>query len=151
MYKRQDLNQRQYNNNQQGTAILYANRYDPDEYNFTFATQSADGSNIDESAPWRIYAGTTPILNAFLPNTEDYFSGETGHTDTMNGIDSIQYGTAYNPLLTIINANVNTDNLTFDWGDLGITGAASIAVYNSGLTLYNVDTSDGTGYYGGLL
>lgn len=146
-----DLNQRQYNNNQQGTAILYANRYDPDEYNFTFATQSADGSNIDESAPWRIYAGTTPILNAFLPNTEDYFSGETGHTDTMNGIDSIQYGTAYNPLLTIINANVNTDNLTFDWGDLGITGAASIAVYNSGLTLYNVDTSDGTGYYGGLL
>lgn len=146
-----DLNQGQYNNNQQGTAILYANRYDPDEYNFTFATQSADGSNIDESAPWRIYAGTTPILNAFLPNTEDYFSGETGHTDTMNGIDSIQYGTAYNPLLTIINANVNTDNLTFDWGDLGITGAASIAVYNSGLTLYNVDTSDGTGYYGGLL
>lgn len=147
-----NLNQIQYNNNQQGTAILYENRYDPNQYNFTFATQSADGSNIiNENAPWRIYAGTTPILNAFLPNTEDYFSGETGHTNTMNGIDSIQYGTAYNPLLTIINANVNTDNLTFDWGNLGITGAASIAVYNSGLTLYNVDTSDGTGYYGGLL
>ena len=147
-----NLNQRQYNNNQQGTAILYENRYDPNQYNFTFATQSADGSNIiNENAPWRIYAGTTPILNAFLPNAEDYFSGETGHTNTMNGIDSIQYGTAYNPLLTIINANVNTDNLTFDWGNLGITGAASIAVYNSGLTLYNVDTSDGTGYYSGLL
>lgn len=136
--------------------VSYKNRYSHDAYDLVNIDTDKTWSEISGGSvgkgDWRYYDGKTmPILNAFLPNAEDYFSGETGHTNTMNGIDSIQYGTAYNPLLTIINANVDTDNLTFDWGDLGITGAASIAVYNSGLTLYNVDTSDGTGYYGGLL
>lgn len=136
--------------------VSYKDRYSHGAYDLVNIDTDNTWSEISGGSvgkgDWRYYDGKTmPILNAFLPNAEDYFSGETGHTNTMNGIDSIQYGTAYNPLLTIINAKVNTDNLTFDWGDLGITGAASIAVYNSGLTLYNVDTSDGTGYYGGLL
>ena len=136
--------------------VSYKDRYSHDAYDLVNIDTDNTWSEISGGSvgkgDWRYYDGKTmPILNAFLPNAEDYFSGETGHTNTMNGIDSIQYGTAYNPLLTIINAKVNTDNLTFDWGDLDITGAASIAVYNSGLTLYNVDTSDGTGYYGGLL
>ena len=147
------------NNDRNGEKInivSYKNRYSHDAYDLVNIDTDNTCSEISGGSvgkgDWRYYDGKTmPILNAFLPNAEDYFSGETGHTNTMNGIDSIQYGTAYNPLLTIINAKVNTDNLTFDWGDLDITGAASIAVYNSGLTLYNVDTSDGTGYYGGLL
>lgn len=147
------------NNDRNGEKInivSYKNRYSHDAYDLVNIDTDNTWSEISGGSvgkgDWRYYDGKTmPILNAFLPNAEDYFSGETGHTNTMNGIDSIQYGTAYNPLLTIINAKVNTDNLTFDWGDLDITGAASIAVYNSGLTLYNVDTSDGTGYYGGLL
>lgn len=94
---------------------------------------------------WRIYEGsTTPILNAFLPNVKDYFA----KNNNMTNISTIQYGTAYNPLLTIIKA---TGDLSYDWKKLGISGAASLAVYGGGLTLDNVDTSGGTGYYSGLL
>ena len=94
---------------------------------------------------WRIYEGsTTPILNAFLPNVKDYFA----NNNNMTNISTIQYGTAYNPLLTIIKA---TGDLSYDWKKLGISGAASLAVYGGGLTLDNVDTSGGTGYYSGLL
>lgn len=67
----------------------------------------------------------------------------------MNGIASIQYGTAYDPLLTIIHAN--TDTLKFDWQALGANNAAGIAVYGAGLTLDNFMATGGSGYYAGLL
>ena len=121
---------------------------DAKSYNgFTFTSQS--GGEITGSGDWRIYAGSTPILNAFLPNTEKYFSGETGVTNAMDGIASIQYGTAYDPLLTIIHAN--TDTLKFDWQALGTNNAAGIAVYGAGLTLNNFKATGGSGYFGGMI
>lgn len=113
---------------------------------FTFTSQF--GGAITGLGDWRIYAGSTPILNAFLPNTEKYFSGKTGVTNAMDGISSIQYGTAYDPLLTIIKAN---SDLTFDWQKLGASNAAGIAVYGAGLTLNDFMATGGSGYFGGLI
>lgn len=105
---------------------------------------------------WRIYDGNTPILNAFLPDSEKYFA-KNGLTDNSNNTDktfngSIQYGTAYDPLLTII----NTDrDLVFNFGtkdnELSITNAAGLAVYGGGVTLNNFTTSSGSGYFGGTI
>lgn len=107
--------------------------------------------NVYEDSAWRIYDGNTPILNAFLPKAEDYFSGESGKTDTMEGITSIQYGTAYDPLLTIINAAKGTNELKYNWEDLGINNAAGIAVYGAGLTLDSFRATGATGYFGGTI
>lgn len=118
--------------------------------------QQIESTDTDTGA-WRIYGGNTPILNAFLPKAEDYFSGESGNPNAMNGIDSIQYGTAYDPLLTIIKADDNylTDKnltaLTYDWSALGISNAAGLVIYGAGLTLDNVNTSGGSGYFGGTI
>ena len=126
-------------------SINFDNRYNGGYYgSFDFSTQT--GGTFTNDGVWRIYEGsTTPILNAFLPNTEKYFDNKNLSDE---GIASIQYGTAYDPLLTIINA---TRDLSYDWNELGISGAASLAVYGGGLTLDNVNTSGGTGYYAGLL
>lgn len=105
-------------------------------------------STDTDTGVWRIYGGNTPILNAFLPNTEDYFDDKKLSTE---GITSIQYGTAYDPLLTIIKANGNKADLTYDWSDLGISNAAGLVVYGAGLTLDNVNTSGGSGYFGGTI
>lgn len=98
---------------------------------------------------WRVYDGTTPILNAYLPNSEKYFGDvDNYHKGHESGIDSIQYGTAYNPLLTIIEAS---KDLLFDWQDLEINNDAGLAVYGAGVTLDNFKATGGTGYYGGLI
>lgn len=110
---------------------------------FTFTSQN--GGSIAGTGDWRWYDGSTPILNAFLPNAEDYFSTTDG---AMNGIDSIQYGTAYDPLLTIINAN---KDLSFNWQDLGINNDAGLAVYGAGLTLNDFMSTGGSGYFAGLI
>lgn len=140
--------------------IIYSNRYKKDAYDFVnvgttgdiFSDQKEESGAVSGAVKgatddnWRIYEGsTTPILNAFLPNTEKYFDNKNLSDE---GITSIQYGTAYDPLLTIINAK---RDLSYDWNELGISGAASLAVYGGGLTLDNVDTSSGNGYYSGLL
>ena len=134
--------------------IEYGNRYIQKEYEFVnvgaaedviFSNQDGGAVNNATDNNWRIYEdSTTPILNAFLPNVENYFDND----NNMTNINTIQYGTAYNPLLTIIKAN---GDLSYDWNKLGISGAASLAVYGGGLTLDNVDTSSGNGYYSGLL
>ena len=123
-------------------------------YNFDGQITKPDktmGSVDDENTAWRIYDGNTPILNAFLPDSEKYFSN--GLKD--NGgefIGTIQYGTAYDPLLTIINTN---RDLAFNFGsgtnELSISNAAGIAVYGGGLTFNNFATSSGTGYFGGTI
>lgn len=102
---------------------------------------------------WRVYDGTTPILNAFMPNSKDYFGNEgdysAGSENSINtGIDKIQYGTAYNPLLTIINAN---KDLVYDWEKLGINNDVGLAVYGYGVTLNNFRATGGTGYFGGTI
>lgn len=131
---------------------------------FTFTTQS--GGDVDGGSKvaasdnnWRIYDGNTPILNAFLPDSEKYFA-KNGLTDNSNNTNntnktfngSIQYGTAYDPLLTII----NTDrDLVFNFGtednELSITNAAGLAVYGGGVTLNNFTTNSGSGYFGGTI
>lgn len=122
--------------------------YDNGWYSLNFSSQSGGNVTGNTDNNWRLYPDGTPILNAFLPDTENYFS----KTENMSGISSIQYGTAYDPLLTIINAANETNNLSYNWSDLGISNAAGIAVYGAGLTLENVNTSgSSSGYYGGLI
>lgn len=112
--------------------------------------QASSSVDLDStSGLWRVYDGTTPILNAYLPNSEKYFGDvDNYHKGHESGIDSIQYGTAYNPLLTIIEAS---EDLSFDWQQLGINNDAGLAVYGAGVTLDNFKATGGTGYYGGTI
>lgn len=138
-------------------AIAFGVKDNAGQYTFTGGITEPTGGDVYENSAWRIYDGNTPILNAFLPKAEDYFSGESGKTDTMEGITSIQYGTAYDPLLTIIKAdkeyltNHNLTDLSYKWTDLGINNAAGIAVYGAGLTLSGFEATGGTGYFGGTI
>ena len=100
----------------------------------------------DKSKSWRIYTGGLLILNDFLSNSEDCFSKKTDLT----GIESVQYGTAYNPLLTIVTAKDNVKNLAFDWGELNVASDEDFVVHNSGLTLNNFDNNQGH-YYAGTV
>lgn len=118
-----------------------------DDFNFTAQNDGA----VTGDGEWRWYKGTTPILNAFLPNAEKYFSDTVNNPQAMDGIDSIQYGTAYDPLLTIVNAAKDTANLTFNWQDLGINNDAGLAVYGAGLTLNDFMSTGGSGYFAGLI
>lgn len=107
--------------------------------------QGDDSVDLDStSGLWRVYDGTTPILNEFTPNSKEYF----GEHNKIDGITKIQYGTAYNPLLTIIEAS---EDLSFDWQQLGINNDAGLAVYGAGVTLDNFKAAGGTGYYGGTI
>lgn len=98
--------------------------------------------NPSDSDVWRIYDGTTPILNAFTPNSQGY----VGNLLEDNKIDGVQYGTAYNPLLTIITGNGST--IDFDWGLAGITGMAGLVVNGSDLVINNVNSAGNTLYSG---
>lgn len=128
----------------------YIDENDGQKYSLSFSTQDEGSGDVvhNTNNNWRIYDGNTPILNAFLPNTEDYFYDKNLSTE---GITSIQYGTAYDPLLTIIKANGNKADLTYNWSDLGISNAAGLVVYGAGLTLNKVNTSGGSGYFGGTI
>lgn len=108
-----------------------------------------------DTGDWRIYDGTTPILNAFMPETNGKFNDKNVVTDGIGNITNVQYGTAYDPLLTIINTN---GNITMNWEKLGIYGDAGLAVYSDengnggGLTLNNFINSDkGVGLFGGII
>ena len=127
-----------------------------DENDFSFSTITNNGAVVNNKEnPWRIYEGyTTPILNAFLPDAEKYFSANKDKLGEL-GVASLQYGTAYNPTLTIINA-LNGSNVTLDWsemgaykGNAGIDKGSSFAVYDGSLTINNFDTKGN--YFGGTL
>lgn len=131
-----------------GTVIQWEDRFNPDRYQgFTFSNYGADGKKLDGSnGAWRIYDNTLPMLNAFLPDTEAYFR-EHGLTDSKgNALSSVQYGTEYDPNLTIIKTE---NNISFDWNKLGLDGDSRIAVYGGGLTLTDVDTVSTTAFFGG--
>lgn len=133
--------------------VKYINKNNKDSYTgLTFINQSnekIDTSISDFSNTWRIYEGsTTPILNAFLPETNGKFDGENSAV-TNGSINKVQYGTAYDPLLTIINTN---NDITLDWEKLGTYGDAGLAIYGGGLTLDNFKNSDkGVGLFGGII
>ena len=131
-----------------GTVIQWKDRFNPDSYQgFTFSNYGADGKKLDDTnGSWRMYGNTLPMLNAFLPDTETYFS-ENGRTDSKgNALSSVQYGTEYDPNLTIIKTE---NDLSFDWNELGLGGDSRIAVYGGGLTLTDVDTVSKTAYFNG--
>ena len=138
--------------NNASAAIDFSQKSNSGNYaGFNFSKDNGLKSGDVSDGVWRIYDGNTPILNAFLPDSEKYFSDELkDNNGKFKG--TIQYGTAYDPLLTII----NTDrDLVFNFGTgekkLNITNAAGIAVYGGGLTFKNFDTSSGTGYFGGTI
>lgn len=128
--------------------------YDNGWYSLNFSSQSGGNVTGNTDNNWRLYPDGTPILNAFLPNSEKYFEQHGLQDDTDKSFNgSIQYGTAYDPLLTIINTN---RDLSFDFGsaedgELSITNAAGLVVYGGGLTLKDFTTSSGTGYFGGII
>lgn len=92
--------------------------------------------NSSDSDVWRIYDGTTPILNAFTPNSKKYFGDDS----------DVQYGTAYNPLLTIITGKGGS--IEIDWSLAGITGMAGLVVNGSDLVINNVNSTGNTLYSG---
>ena len=150
-----DLSAVNVNKDDSNKAIEYNKRTKLDGYKYTddkgehsliFSNQEGNSINSN-GVDWRIYEGsTTPILNAFIPNTEKYFSTHTNNDE--NNISSIQYGTAYDPLLTIVNAK---GDVQFDWQELGMSGDAGLAVYDGGLTLDNFANLGGTGFFGGII
>ena len=112
---------------------------------FEFHEIGAEGNNY--SSGWRFVNGSMPILNAFTPNTAKNDAWQEGHRDE---IGSVQYGTAANPLLTIINLKDGVSDIELDWGALGLSGAGSLAVYGGGLTLKNFGSQLGR-YYNGTI
>lgn len=134
-----------------GTVIQWKDRFNPNSYqdyqDFTFSKYGADGKKLDDTnGSWRMYGNTLPMLNAFLPDTETYFR-KHGLTDSKgNTLSSVQYGTEYDPNLTIIKTE---NNISFDWNKLGLDGDSRIAVYGGGLTLTDVDTMSKTAYFNG--
>lgn len=138
-----------------GTVIQWKDRFNPEKYKgFTFSNYGTDGKKLDDTnGSWRMYGNTLrmydntlPMLNAFLPDTEAYFR-EHGLTDSKgNALSSVQYGTEYDPNLTIIKTE---NNISFDWNKLGLDGDSRIAVYGGGLTLTDVDTVSKTAFFNG--
>lgn len=150
------------NNLNGATPIAFDDRGNKDSYgNFTFSNNGLNGTNVDITSPWRIYnyeapdgsnIFTTPILNAFLPKAEDYFDNVEAVAGNRNNIASTQYGTAYNPLLTIINAENNDTGLntiSFDWNKINPDRSASFAVFNGNLSISDFNTQGNL--YGGTL
>ena len=138
------------NQNAEVKVIEFADRNKKDQYNFTFTevgnfdVKDENLENKDLENSWRIYEDNTmPILNAYLPNAEKYL--ENNH----EGITSIQYGTEYNPLLTIINADGTNTKLEYDWNKLNAEHNASFSVHNAGLTMN--DFQNDAMYYAGAI
>lgn len=130
-------------NNANKTLTFKAAKEDEDSFSgFSFGDQN--NGNVDEKADWRKYDNGLPMLNVFLPNSEQYF---TDNFDE-NYISSVQYGTAYDPLLTIVNVK---QDVSFDWTQLGISAQAGLAVYGGGVTLDGFKANDSTGLFSGLI
>lgn len=132
----------------QGKTIQWKDRFNSDSYQgFTFSNYRTDGKKLDDAnGSWRMYDNTLPMLNAFLPDTEAYFS-KHGLTDSkVNALSSVQYGTEYDPNLTIIKTK---NDLSFGWNTLNLGGDSRIAVYGGGLMLTGVDTVSKTAFFNG--
>lgn len=103
---------------------------------------NGDNNISDLDGTWRLYEGSLPILNDFRPYASEHLEGDDF---------KIQYGTAYNPLLTILDAtDTEIESITLSWDDLNIAGAGGLAVYGADLTLTNF-TQDAGSYFGGTI
>lgn len=149
--------------NEKVTVIDYDNlKYKKQWSNFSFSTQT-DGTIKDATDDnWRMSDGSLPILNAFLSGSHKYFSDGSNWQEFMKDNDdgaNVQYGTAYDPLLTIINTK---KDLSFNWSDMDLKNNGSLAVfglqdektklnYTPGLTLNNVEITNSTHVFGGTI
>ncbi|WP_337610173.1 filamentous hemagglutinin N-terminal domain-containing protein [Phascolarctobacterium succinatutens] len=129
---------------------------------FSFSTQKDGKITEANDDNWRMSDGSLPILNAFLSGSHKYFSQESNWQEFMNGNDdraNVQYGTAYDPLLTIIKTK---KDLSFNWSDMDLKNNGSLAVfglddretdlnYTPGLTLNNVEITNSTHIFGGTI
>lgn len=144
------------------TVIDYDKLNDPSQWSkFSFSTQT-DGTIKDATDDnWRMSDGSLPILNAFLSGSHDYFSQESNWQEFKKDNEgaNVQYGTAYDPLLTIINTK---KDLSFNWSDMDLKNNGSLAVfglhdkgtnlnYTPGLTLNNVEITNSTHIFGGTI
>ena len=129
---------------------------------FSFSTQK-DGTITEATGDnWRMSDGSLPILNAFLSGSHKYFSKDSNWQAFMKDNDdhaNVQYGTAYDPLLTIIKTK---KDLSFNWSDMDLKNNGSLAVfglhdkatdlnYTPGLTLNNVEITNSTHVFGGTI
>ena len=129
---------------------------------FVFSTQTKGtitGANDDN---WRMSNDASlPMLNAFLSGSHKYFSDDSNWQEFMKNNEgaNVQYGTAYDPLLTIINTK---KDLSFNWSDMDLKNNGSLAVfglhdngtnlnYTPGLTLNNVEITNSTHIFGGTI
>ncbi len=128
--------------------VEYNNKSNADAYELNIEKlYTASDWSVDTAVnKWRLYDEGTPILNVFMPSMEatDAWKGQL-----VQG-DRVQYGTAYNPLLTILNLK-NPDNVTFNWGGLGLYGAGGLAVYGGGLTIDGFQSAGDGRYFGGTI
>lgn len=144
------------------TDIDYDKLNDPNEWSkFSFSTQK-DGTIKDATEDnWRMSKGSLPILNAFLSGSHNYFSDGSNWQEFIKDNEgaNVQYGTAYDPLLTIINTK---KDLSFNWSDMDLKNNGSLAVfglpnadntlrYTPGLTLNNVEITNSTHIFGGTI
>lgn len=128
---------------------------------FSFSTQKDGKITEANDDNWRMSDGSLPILNAFLSGSHKYFSQDSNWQKFMkdNKGANVQYGTAYDPLLTIINTK---KDLSFNWSDMDLKNNGSLAVfglddnvtnlnYTPGLTLNNVEITNSTHIFGGTI
>lgn len=144
------------------TVIDYDKLNDPNAWSkFSFSKQTdgkIEGATDDN---WRMSDGSLPILNAFLSGSHNYFSDNSNWQEFIkdNKGANVQYGTAYDPLLTIINTK---KDLSFNWSDMDLKNNGFLAVfglpnadntlrYTPGLTLNNVEITNSTHIFGGTI
>ena len=144
------------------TVIDYDKLADKNQWgNFTFSTQTNGTITGATDDNWRMSDGSLPILNAFLSGSHNYFGQDSNWQEFMKDNDgaSVQYGTAYDPLLTIIKTK---KDLSFNWRDMDLKNDGSLAVfglpnadntlrYTPGLTLNNVEITNSTHIFGGTI
>ena len=134
------------NDNQATGIIEYNNRHNAESYGGLFENDEDKGGIKGD---WRIYDGTTPILNAFLPKLAEGDVNQNIQNNAEN-IASIQYGNAYNPFATLITAKEGS-TITINDKDAGAIGSVdSIIVRGGGLTVSNAVNTGNTMYSGTL-
>ena len=145
------------------TVIDYDKLNDPNAWSkFSFSKQTDGKIEGATDNNWRMSDGSLPILNAFLSGSHNYFSQESNWQEFIKDNDdhaNVQYGTAYDPLLTIIKTK---KDLSFNWSDMDLKNNGSLAVfglhdkatdlnYTPGLTLNNVEITNSTHVFGGTI
>ena len=142
-------------------AINYNELTDKSKWDkFDFSTQTDGKIEGAKDDNWRMSKGL-PMLNAFLSGSHNYFSQESNWQEFIKDNEgaNVQYGTAYDPLLTIINTKKDLD---FNWSDMDLKNNGSLAVfglhnegknlnYTPGLTLNDVEITNSTHIFGGTI